>query len=368
MLFFYGTLRHRPLLEAVIGRDPGELRPGRLPGHEARWVEGHNFPLIRRGTGEAEGLLFEPEPGDVERLDAYEGGFVFRTAEVTVETDAGPVQAEVYFPAGESFPEGPPFDLDVWRARWGEMAVDAAAELVRRFDRGEPLQQIYGHFPAISARAWARRLAARGSPATVRQAGNPMEVTREHRGFEGFFRFRHLDLRHRQFDGSMTPEFTRECFVGFDAALVLPYDPSSGEVLLIEQLRLAAALRGDPNPVCLEPVAGLIEAGEEPEDCARRETLEEARLELRELISIGGIYPSPGYSTEYHHCFLGLADLSGADRRLAGAEDEMEDIRTHVMTLEAALDLFETGEVNVAPLAMMLHWLWRHRDRYAAAS
>ncbi len=64
---------------------------------------------------------------------------------------------------------------------------------------------------------------------------------------------------------------------------MLPYDPATDTVLLVEQMRLAPVMRGDPHPHSLEPIAGLIEAGEEPEDSVRREAMEEAGLELRGL-------------------------------------------------------------------------------------
>jgi hypothetical protein len=49
-LFFYGTLRHRPLLDLVLGPAGAarvRLTPARLPGHAAHWVAGECFPMIR---------------------------------------------------------------------------------------------------------------------------------------------------------------------------------------------------------------------------------------------------------------------------------------------------------------------------------
>ncbi|SLN71871.1 NUDIX domain-containing protein [Roseisalinus antarcticus] len=368
MFFFYGTLRHAPLLRAVLGRDPGPLEPARLDGHEVRWIAGQNVPMIQPGPGEAQGLLFEPQPGDAERLDAYELGFAYGTRRHSVSAATGRVEAEIYFPDEGAFTPGPPFELQDWVADWGPMAVSAAAEFIGRFAAGEPLDRLEGFFSAMQARGWARELARAGAPTELRTPGNPIEITRQREGFDGFFRLRHFDLRHRRFDGSWTEPFTREVFAGFDAALVLPYDPAQDTVLLIEQLRLAVALRGDPHPMTLEPIAGMIEAGETPETCARREAVEEAGLDIGALHLIGRVYPSPGYSTEFHHCYLGIADLTGADKRIGGAEGEHEDIRAHVLPLDAALDLVASGEVNVAPLAMMLLWAARHRDRFRSSA
>ena len=48
----------------------------------------------------------------------------------------------------------------------------------------------------------------------------------------------------------------------------------------------------------LEPVAGVIDPGETPEDAARREAAEEARLTLGELLPVAEYYPSPGALAE----------------------------------------------------------------------
>jgi nudix-type nucleoside diphosphatase (YffH/AdpP family) len=363
-LFFYGTLRHPPLLAAVIGRDPGPLPVAHLPGHEVRWVAGHHVPMLVEGGPGAEGVLFAPSPEERARLDAYEAGFAYGMRVLEVHTAQGPVAAEVYWADPAHLAPGGPFALADWARIWGETAPEAAAEYLDRLEKGEAPEAARRFFPAMEARAWSRHLArVHAGRAELRQPGNPVEILTEHDGFHGFFRFRHLDLRHRTFAGDWTPRFTRECYIGFDAALVLPYDPVTDEVLLIEQLRLAASLRGDPNPICLEPVAGLIEAGESPEDSARREAREEAGIELGALIPVLRAYPSPGYSTEFHHTFIGLADLAGAHMRTGGAEGEMEDIRNHVLPLDAAVDLIAVGEITVTPLAMLLLWLARERDR-----
>ena len=365
--FFYGTLRHRPLLQAVIGRDPGPLRAARLAGHRVCWLKGQNVPLIQVGEGVVQGVLFDPLPDDAPRLDAYENGFAYTPVAVRVDTANGPGDALVYYP-DPSLRAGPPFKLEDWEARWADVAVPAATEFMRRWAAGQPLDRLETFFPGMEARAWASHLAKDGAPTTLRQPGPAVDLVAEHPGFDGFFRYRHIDVRHRKFDGGQSPVLNRECFVGFDAALVVPYDPATGNVLLIEQVRMATAVRGDPNHRVLEPVAGLIDAGEDPEEAVRREAVEEAGITLREVQLINRVYPSPGYSTEFFHCYVGTADLDGADKRIAGVDAEHEDIRSHVLPLDDALALVDSGEINVAPLAMMLLWLARNRERMTALS
>ncbi|MDR8263635.1 NUDIX domain-containing protein, partial [Acinetobacter baumannii] len=83
----------------------------------------------------------------------------------------------------------------------------------------------------------------------------------------------------RLFNGGMSGEITREIFERGHAAVLLPFDPVRDEVVLVEQIRIAAYDTSE-SPWLLEMVAGMIEAGETVEDVARREALEEAGLEV----------------------------------------------------------------------------------------
>ena len=74
-------------------------------------------------------------------------------------------------------------------------------------------------------------------------------------------------------------------------------------------------------------------------------------------------YPSPGNSTDYFHCFVGLADLAGLAGHRGGLAEEHEDLRNHVLPLDEALDLVGSGEINVGPLIAMLYWVERNRAR-----
>ena len=82
-------------------------------------------------------------------------------------------------------------------------------------------------------------------------------------------------FRHRLFNGEMSGEIKREIFERGHAAVLLPYDPVRDEVVLVEQVRIAAYDTSE-TPWLLEMVAGMIEEGESVEDVARREALEEA--------------------------------------------------------------------------------------------
>lgn len=56
----------------------------------------------------------------------------------------------------------------------------------------------------------------------------------------------------------------------------------------------------------LELPAGKIDAGEEPLETALRELQEEAGLAAEDVIDLGAMYPSPGYTDEVVHMYLAL--------------------------------------------------------------
>ncbi|MGR3501120.1 NUDIX domain-containing protein [Pseudaestuariivita sp.] len=217
-------------------------------------------------------------------------------------------------------------------------------------------------------RAWSRVLARRDLLRDLAEAPRDVALTNEGYGHGGFFALKTCDVAHARFDGREMAPTRREVFTAFDAALVLPYDPVQDCVLLVEQFRIAPHLRGSRTAWVLEPIAGLVDAGEEPEEAARREAEEEAGLALKSLELIARGYPSPGASTEFYHMFLGLADLPESAEGLGGLDAEGEDIRAHRMTFDAFLEMVDINRLSAMPLAMMGHWLARHRPRLRQAA
>nr|WP_254694738.1 NUDIX domain-containing protein [Antarctobacter heliothermus] len=353
----------------MLGRVP-DIVPARLPGHAVVWAEGQAFPLvIERDGGMAEGVLVRGlSDEDRAALDFYEGGFVYALHPVNVDTAEGPHAAEVYFPQTDRWRPGADWSLDDWAARWGAVTMGAAREVMDR--RGSyDAREVAGMLPFFRARAWAEQIAAKGAPQTVRRASGMEDVDYQGvRGtpYKGFFRIDPFRLRYRRFDGEWSAPLERECFIAFDVALVLPYDPVLDKVLLIEQMRFGPIHRGDPAPWILEAVAGVVDAGEAPEEAARREAVEEAHVDVKELRLACRGYASPGYTTEFYHSYVGLCDLSGRDKGLAGLDEENEDIRSHVIPFDQAMELVETGEINALPLVMLINWVAARRDQLRA--
>lgn len=369
-LFVYGTLRSSALLEAVSGRDDLLVTPATLVDYQVGSVAGDVVPFIRPSEGSiAEGALISAFPVQaMERLDAYEGAFGYQLIEVRVKTGDGIKPAKMYLPPDSIQDAEQDWSLSYWSRNWERMAVHAATELFRH-DPPFTAQQIRAQWKMIEGRAWSKELAqAPVSDLQMRREPETGAVVPEfQRAPTGdFFRFEKIAVTAKRFDGTTSDNMQREGIIGFDAAFVLPYDPKRDVVLLVEQLRIGPILRHDPQPWLLEPIAGLIDPRESPEESARREAVEEAHLGDLDLHPVVKAYASPGNSTDFFHMFVGLCDLGDDHPRYGGVEGEGEDIRLHIIPRTQALELIQTGEINVIPLITMLMWLELNRKRLVA--
>ncbi len=179
--------------------------------------------------------------------------------------------------------------------------------------------------------------------------------------YDGYFRIDVYRLRHKRFGGGWTEVMSRELFERGHATVVLPYDPVRDAVVLIEQFRIGAYAAGF-NPWLIEPVAGIVEPGETPEDVARREALEEAECEIAELEPIGTVLASPGGCSEVLYLYCGRVDSAGVGG-VHGLAHEDEDIRAFVSPVDAVLERLAKGEYNNASTVMTLQWLALNRER-----
>ena len=93
----------------------------------------------------------------------------------------------------------------------------------------------------------------------------------------------------------------------------------------------------------LEIPAGTINSGESPDECARREIVEEINFSAGNLERLFGMYVAPGYSDEYITVYL-ATDLTA--QQGVGDDDEFIEITT--LSLKEALKKIATGEIEDA--------------------
>jgi ADP-ribose pyrophosphatase len=81
------------------------------------------------------------------------------------------------------------------------------------------------------------------------------------------------------------------------AVVILPIT-ARGTLLFVEQYRHSIR-----QPL-LELPAGTLEASEDPAVCASRELMEEIGMAPGSLVSLGTLYPAPGFCNEIQHLFV----------------------------------------------------------------
>ncbi|GAA06901.1 ADP-ribose diphosphatase [Photobacterium leiognathi] len=180
--------------------------------------------------------------------------------------------------------------------------------------------------------------------------------------YQGFFKMVKYRFRHKLFAGGWSGEISREMFERGHAAALLPYDPITDEVVLIEQFRVGAMAAGCA-PWQLEIVAGMIDHQDESaEDVVKREAVEEAGLTVAELEKVTRYLSSSGGCSEMLDIFVGTVDSTQAGG-IHGLEEESEDIRVHVVSREQAYEWVESGKIENAASIIALQWLQLNYSR-----
>lgn len=165
---------------------------------------------------------------------------------------------------------------------------------------------------------------------------------------------------YRQRDGTWVTQ-TRQTYDRGDGAVILPYDPLRGTVLLVSQFRFPAYVTGHPEPL-IEACAGLLDA-DDPETAIRREAEEELGYRLRHVRHLYTPYMSPGSLTERLSFFT--ADYSPDDRISDGGghPDEGEDIEVLEMEIGEAMAAVHDGRIVDAKTIMLIQHVMLDRLR-----
>ncbi|MDO8589475.1 MAG: NUDIX hydrolase [Armatimonadota bacterium] len=101
--------------------------------------------------------------------------------------------------------------------------------------------------------------------------------------------------------------------------------------------------RQPTGEILLEIPAGTLDPGEDPDDCAAREIIEETGYRAGTLHKMFKSYLAPGYSSEMLHTYL-ATDLRQTEA--APEADELLDVVT--VGLNEALGMIETGQIKDA--------------------
>lgn len=179
--------------------------------------------------------------------------------------------------------------------------------------------------------------------------------TPKKRILDDFFKVEEVYLSFEKFDGSMSPVVRRLNFERGDSVAAVLHHGEKDAVFLVNQFKYPAYAKG-PGWIT-EVVAGMIDAGENPEDAARREILEETGYRVEKLEHISNFYVSPGGSSE--RIFLYCAEVSGDGpaEKGGGLALENEDIELIELSTSEAFRQLDRGEIHDAKTIIGLMWL-----------
>jgi len=147
------------------------------------------------------------------------------------------------------------------------------------------------------------------------------------RVFDGFFKIDQAVVSYPRVNGEGRMErVTRLCFERGDSAAALVHDVERDVLILAKQFRYPTFGKSDGFPI--EIMAGMIEAGESPEACIRREAMQEIGYELKDVRKIAEFFVSPGGTSE--RIFLFYAPVSSdmlANPSATGVAGAQEDVK-----------------------------------------
>jgi ADP-ribose pyrophosphatase len=178
----------------------------------------------------------------------------------------------------------------------------------------------------------------------------PVVVRRKRRVFDGFFKLDELTVSHRKLNGAMSADETFLIFERGDSVAALLVERETGNVIAVEQFRAPTLEKSRNHGWMIEAVAGMIDAGETPDQAIVREVLEETgyRIEQPELVAT--FFASPGGSSE--RIFVYYAVVTAREK---GAPAEAEDIRLLSMSLDELFDRMDRGEIEDPKLIIAAH-------------
>lgn len=173
--------------------------------------------------------------------------------------------------------------------------------------------------------------------------------------YKGFLAVEKKSLRHRLYAGGWSNTIQREVLLKDEAVGILLYDPHTDDVVMVRQFRVGALSKCN-NPWLLELVAGMVEPGEDSQQVAIRESLEEANCIPANLIKICTYLNSPGTSNEMLTLYCGQVDSQPAGG-YHGLSDENEDIEVVVLPFGDVIQGVIDGNINNAMSIIAIQWL-----------
>ena len=170
---------------------------------------------------------------------------------------------------------------------------------------------------------------------------------------ENYFVLRNITYDLTQRDGQVV-QHKREVYDRGNGATVLLYNSQKQSVVLVRQFRIATWVNGNADGMLIETCAGLLD-DDEPEDCIRKEAIEETGYQVKNVRKVFQLYMSPGGVTEIVHFFIAEYDDSLLQNAGGGVEDEAIDVLE--LPFSQALEMIRRGEICDGKTVILLQYL-----------
>lgn len=170
---------------------------------------------------------------------------------------------------------------------------------------------------------------------------------------ENYFVLRNITYDLTQRDGQVV-QHKREVYDRGNGATVLLYNSQKQSVVLVRQFRVATRVNGNADGMLIETCAGLLD-DDEPEDCIRKEAIEETGYQVKNVRKVFQLYMSPGGVTEIVHFFIAEYDDSLRENEGGGVEDEAIDVLE--LPFSQALTMIRQGQICDGKTVILLQYL-----------
>lgn len=170
---------------------------------------------------------------------------------------------------------------------------------------------------------------------------------------ENYFVLRNITYDLTQRDGQIV-QHKREVYDRGNGATVLLYNSQKQSVVLVRQFRIATWVNGNADGMLIETCAGLLDDAE-PEDCIRKEAIEETGYQVNNVRKVFQLYMSPGGVTEIVHFFIAEYDDSLRENAGGGVDDEAIDVLE--LPLSQAIEMIRSGEICDGKTVILLQYL-----------
>lgn len=170
---------------------------------------------------------------------------------------------------------------------------------------------------------------------------------------ENWFVLRNMTYELTRSDGSVV-RHRREVYDRGNGATILLYNRHKQTVVLVRQFRIATWINGNEDGMLIETCAGLLDS-DEPEECVRKEAIEETGFEVGEVRKVFELFMSPGGVTELIYFFI--AEYDDTQRANDGGGVDDEDIEVLELPYHRALEMMANGEIRDGKAVILLQYL-----------